>query len=492
MLNIAFGYIAQIGIFILSFIGRKIFLLFLSADYLGINGLYSNILTVLSLAELGLDSAVVYSLYKPVAEEDTPLIASLVNYFKKVYRVLAGVIFLCGILLIPLLKYLINSDLPENYLIAYYVLFLTNTVASYFVAHKVALLSACQEQRIPKMVTLSTNLMIQIMHIVVLCIWKNYFVYILATVCSTIISNIILGRICEKVHSDIFAVSTYVKFDSAPIKQRVISAFLYKIGAVAVCCTDNILISVLVSTAAVGYYSNYYTVVSALQGFIAIISTSMISGIGNLIVTERNDRQTELFDMMLLFYHFLAALGLVGFSLLFNDLIEIWLGKQYLFSWSIVFIIAFNFYITNAIAPAGMFWEANGLFDKVKYLILIRAAINLVLSVVLGQRFGVIGILIATSVSMIATSFWREPEIVSIYVLKRKQSIYWLKQLKYFVATFFAFSISYIVLKPLSNSFILLIVKTLIVGVITTLCFIAVSLKSKEQRKLIGYVLRKK
>lgn len=482
LLNIAFGYIAQIGIFILSFIGRKIFLLFLSADYLGINGLYSNILTILSLAELGLDSAVVYSLYKPVAEENVPLIASLINYFKKVYRILAGIIFLCGILLIPILKYLINSDLPDKDLIAYYVLFLINTVASYFVAHKVALLSACQEQRLQKIVTLSANLLLQILHIIVLFVWKNYFVYIFATVCSTILSNVILSKVCGKAHPELFKEIKQVKFEKGPIKRRIISTFLYKIGAVAVNSTDNILISVLVSTVAVGYYSNYYTVVSALQGFVSVISVSMISGIGNLAAKEKKESQTELFDMMLLFYHFLAALGLVGFSLLFNDLIEIWLGKQYLFSWPIVFVIAFNFYITNAVSPVWMFREANGFFDKVKYLILIRAVINLILSVALGKRFGVLGIFIATAVSMIMTNFWREPEIVSKDIFNRKQSIYWLKQLKYFVATVFAFFTSNLIIKQMGHSFIQLMVKALIVCIITFLSFVAVSLKSKEQK----------
>ena len=178
MLNLIFGYLSQIGIILLSFIGRKIFLIFLSADYLGINGLFSNILTVLSFAELGLDTALVYSLYKPVADNDCNMIFSLMKYFKKIYMILACLIFCIGIAIIPLFKYIVNSDLPLNYLIICYLLILINTVLSYFVAHKVALLSACQMQRIQKTVLLFTNIILQILYIIVLIIWKSYILYL--------------------------------------------------------------------------------------------------------------------------------------------------------------------------------------------------------------------------------------------------------------------------------------------------------------------------
>lgn len=253
LLNIVFGYAAQMGILILSFVGRRIFLRFLSIDYLGINGLYSNILTVLSLAELGLDTAVLYSLYKPVADNDIPLINSLLKYFKKIYTVLAVGIFAVGLALIPFLKFIVKSSLNDNSLIIFYLLFLVNTVASYFVAHKVAFLSACQEQRIQKLVMLSSNLILQVLHIIVLLIWKNYYVYVSATVVTTIINNLILNAICNKIHPHLREKTELVSFEKEPIRNRIYSTFVYKIGGVAINNTDNILISMLVSTAAVGF-----------------------------------------------------------------------------------------------------------------------------------------------------------------------------------------------------------------------------------------------
>lgn len=480
LLNIVFGYAAQMGILILSFVGRRIFLRFLSIDYLGINGLYSNILTVLSLAELGLDTAVLYSLYKPVADNNIPLINSLLKYFRKIYTVLALGIFAVGLALIPFLKFIVKSNLNSTDLVIFYLLFLVNTVASYFVAHKVAFLSACQEQRIQKLVMLSSNLILQVLHIIVLLIWKNYYVYVSATVVTTIINNLILNAICNKIHPHLKEKTEPVSFEKGPIRNRIYSTFVYKIGGVAINNTDNILISMLVSTAAVGFYSNYYTLISAIQGFIAIISTSLISGIGNLGAGGDKKRQYEIFSMVLLFYHFVAALGLVGFSLLFNDVITVWLGSKYLFDGKTVFIIAFNFYITNAITPIWMYREANGLFDQVKYLMLIRAAINIVLSVALGKICGTFGILLATAISLIATNFWYEPNILFKEIFGAPVLNYWTGQIKYFSATVLGLIIAYYSVRNISNGIIMLLIKAVIIAVSVSLPFFAVSCKSTE------------
>lgn len=490
-LNVIYWYLAQIGILILSFVRRKIFLTFLSADYLGINGLYSNILTILSLAELGLDTAVVYSLYKPVADDNKPLIASMLRFFKKVYYIVAICIFLVGLCLAPFLPFLIKSDLPSNDLAIYYILFLINTVSSYFVAYKVALFSAYQEQRIHKLVTLSANLILQLMHIIVLFIWKNYYIYIVATVVSTVVSNVILSCICNRKHNDIFKQTEKIEFDTRGIKKRVLSVFLYKIGTVLINSTDNILISVLVSTIAVGYYSNYYTVVSAITGFIAIINVSLIAGIGNKAAKGAKQEQSTLFDMMLLPYHGIAALGFIGFSLLFNNLITIWLGSEYLFDDVTVFIISFNFYITNAISPVWMFREANGLFDKVKFLVLIRAGFNILLSIVFGVLWEVFGIFLATAVSLIITNFWYEPRIISKEIFGRSQLIYWRKQFIYFLETIIAFALSYFAIKYLGNSFVMLALKAIIIVGITGGVFLICNLKSEDYKRLKNYVFRK-
>ena len=470
ILNIFFGYAAQLGTIVLSFIGRRIFLQYLSVDYLGINGLYSNILTVLSLAELGLDSAVVYSLYKPVADGNEALINSLLAYFKRIYFALAGIIFLIGTALVPFLHFLIKSELNRQNLIYYYLIFLANTVASYFVAHKVALLCAYQEQRVQKLVVLSSNLVLQILHIIVLVVWKNYYLYVLATLLTTIISNLALGCVCDKIHPNIKKKLPPVDFDKKPIREKVYSTLIYKVGAVAVTNTDNILISVLVSTAAVGLYSNYYVVYGSIQGFIAIITTSLINSLGNLGVSGDKKRQYEIFNFALMFYHFTAALGLIGFSALLNDVVELWLGAEYLFDWPTVFIIALNFYISNALSPVWMYREANGLFEQVRYLMLARATVNIILSVLLGMIWGTFGILLATAISLAVTNFWYEPRILFKKVFDLSVREYWRTQGRYFLMTLLAMAVCYgaIGVLPRAATLPLILIKTLLIILLTT------------------------
>ncbi|ADY12109.1 polysaccharide biosynthesis protein [Sphaerochaeta globosa str. Buddy] len=491
ILNILIGYIAQIGLLFLSLVGRKIFLSFLSIEYLGINGLYSNILSVLSLAELGLDSAAVYSLYEPVASGNTELTFSLIKYFKKIYYSVSAGIFVIGLLLIPFLSYVINTDLPSNDLILYYVLFLSNTVASYFVAHKVALLSASQEQRVQKISSLISSFLLQILHIIVLLIWKNYYLYIIATVINTFLYNFILSRLCDRIHPELKKHQTGIDFETKPITSRIRHTLMYKLGVVAINNTDNILISSLVSTAAVGLYSNYYVVISAVQGFISVVTTSMISGIGNLAVSGNRRRQLEIFNMLLMFYHFLAALGGIGFGLLFNNLITLWLGNEYLFNSNTVSIISFNFYISCIVNPVWMYREANGLFKDVKYLIIVRAMFNITFSVLLGYKFGTFGILLATAVSLLITSFWFEPRILFRKVFNCSEKYFWIKQFKYSILSVISLVVCNYVVYIIKDTALGLILKAIVIVIVTSSIFSVGLCKSSEFRGILEMIKKK-
>lgn len=489
--NIVFGYIAQIGIFILSFIGRKIFLLYLSADYLGINGLYTNILTVLSLAEMGIDSAFVFSLYKPVAERNYDLVNSILSFFRKLYFLIATCLFVIGLAVIPFLKYLIDSDISQGDLIFYYVVFLFNMVVTYFVAHKIALFAAFQEQRFHKMFMLLSNFILQILQIIILIVFGDYRFYVLSSTLIAVIHNIVISIAAERMYPEVFNARNDVLINKQEIFKRIRATFLYKLGAVLINSTDNILISALVGITFVGLYSNYLSVISTFTSLIAIINTALISGIGNLAVKAGKDNQESLFNMMILIYHLIAALGLIGFSLLFNDLITVWLGAKYLLDYGTVFIIALNFYLTYAIAPIWIFREANGLFGEVKYILLIRAAINIVLSIILGKLFGIFGVLLATTISHILTNIWYEPLVLSKKVLHGITKSYWKKQLRFFLLTVLCYMLCFFVTSFLGSGVVNLILEALVVCSITIFVFYITNFKTPEYIKLRQYFIKK-
>ncbi len=468
-LNVFFGYAAQIGIILLSFVGRKIFLNYLSVDYLGINGLYSNILTILSLPELGLDSAVVFFLYKPVAEGNMPMIKAYVNYFKKVYFILAICIFGVGICLVPFLQFIVKSDLNTLDLKIYYILFLLNTCLSYLNAHRVALLSAYQEQRVQKIAMLFSNLAMQVIYIIVLVCFHSYYFYVTATIAGTLINNIILGILCRRRHP--MKADGEYEIDKKPIYVKIKSTFIYKIGTVLINSTDNILISMIVSTAAVGLYSNYYTVIAGVSAFISIINTALISSVGNLGAKKENQKQYDYFKLLIEFYHFIAALGAIGFYLLLNNFVTIWLGNEYLFDSKIVFAIALNFYVSTAISPVWMYREANGLFERVKYLMLIMAGLNIVLSVLLGIIWGTFGILFATVLARLLTSVWYEPRILYGNVFNEKTGAYWRKQLKNVAASALSLIVSYKAIEYMPGTVLFFCLKGVIIVAITGVIF---------------------
>jgi len=485
-INVVAGFASQILILLLAFIGRTIFLRYLSVDYLGVNGLYNNVLSVLSLAELGIGNVMAFSLYKPVADKDEDAIAALQHYFKKLYNYIAISIAIIGLLLIPFLKYIIESELPQQDLINYYLFFLFNSVASYFVAHKTACITAHQDLYVIKKINVITSLMSLVLQISVLVIFRNYYAYILISVFITLLNNCLIDRAANTrypyINKDI---KTAIPKDL--IKQNVKATFVYKIGTTIVNSTDNILISAMIGTAWVGYYSNYYMVVTAVQSYLGIIITSLIPSIGNLNYEENMEKPKEVFFFLILFFHWCAAFCSISFFLLFGDLISIWLGPKYVLEPIVVFAIAFNFYISNVANPVWMFRETMGLFTKVKYLLLSTAIVNLVLSIVLGKLLGIAGILLATAASRMLTHIWYEPKILFHEKLGGGLRRYWGTQFKYLALTIISFAICYWLSLLLPHTIRTMVAKGLIYMAVTIIVFICGSFRSQEFSQLLGY-----
>ena len=494
MKNILAGCITQMIMELLSFLGRTVFVQYLDISYLGINGLYGNILSVLALAELGLGNVTQFFLYKPVAEDDQEKISRLVRYFQKLYLMIAGAIIAIGLSLIPALKYIVNCDLPEDELIIYYVLFLVNSTISYFSAHKSALLLAYQDNRLQKYITVATSLLMQLLHIAVLALWHNYTVYLCTTTFTACLQVVLVNSISSRKYplKKLSSAAKVSKEEKKYLAHNVKATFIYKIGGTIISNTDNILISVLVSTAAVGLYSNYFIVVMAIQGLLGIITTSLVPGIGNLSVSRNKKRMMEVLDAMLLVYHWVAAFGAISFYFLFDDLIPVWIGERFLLDHFTVFAIVLNFYIGTAICPVWMFREANGIFDKVKYLQLITAGVNIILSVIMGYLWGMAGILLATSGARLLTQIWYEPQILFGSVFQNSQRPYWKKQLWYVVLTLIASIICWGINCLLPHGFFSMILKGILFCIVCGSVFILGNIRSHgvaEMKAMVHQVL---
>lgn len=413
LLNITMNFLNKIVGMVLSFVGRAVFIQVLSVEYLGINGLFSDILSMLSLADLGLGTAMAYSFYKPLAERDERKLSALIGFYRRIYLIIALVVGILGLALLPFLPLIVNTDQEIPYIHIYYLLALSNTVISYLFVYKASIIAADQRGYIVTKYSIWINLAKTALQILVLYYTHNFFAYLLLNTATTVAYNLLVSWQANKAYPFINQREELQKEEKADIFSNIKAVVLYKIAMVITGSTDNIIISVLIGTAMVGIYSNYYSITSGTLGaFIGIIFGSLTASVGNMVVKETPQKRYEVFRILQSVSFFLSGLVTVCLFFLTDDFITMWIGSEYLLDrYALVAIIA-NFYLTITCQPIWSFREATGLYQKLKYILFLTAAVNIALSIPLGMYFGVAGIIGATAISRLSTYFWYEPSLL--------------------------------------------------------------------------------
>ncbi|MBQ9991364.1 MAG: polysaccharide biosynthesis protein [Lachnospiraceae bacterium] len=401
--NIAFGYIGNITSTVLGFVLRTVFIVKLDETLLGVNGLYSGILTMLSLAELGIGTALNFSLYAPVAQGNLEKVKSYMLFYKKAYRAIAGVVTVIGILLIPFLKYFIRD--PGEYgireLTIYYLIFLFNTVSTYFVAYKYSLVNAQQKNYIQTNVLTLTKLATTIVQIVVLLLTGNFLLYLLAAAAIELLQKICVSSYLNKLYpylrdKDVVPLD---KEERKEIAEKTKALVFHKVGDVARLQTDSIIISSFIRVSLVGIVDNYNMVINSISGFVNIIFNSVISSFGNLIATESSQKQYEMFKVYRFVANWIYGLSAVGFYILLSALIQLLWGGEWVLADTVVALILINYYFKGDRIVLSNFKTAAGVFEQDKFLALIQGIVNLVISIVLVQIIGLSGVYIGTIIS---------------------------------------------------------------------------------------------
>ncbi|MGN0492198.1 MAG: lipopolysaccharide biosynthesis protein [Acutalibacteraceae bacterium] len=485
--NLFYGIISQAVTLILQFVSRTVFIYYLGSEYLGVNGLYGNILNVLSLAELGIDNVMLFSLYKPIADNDRAKIAELLNYYKKIYRKIAIAVLTVGLALVPFLKFVVKSDLDGTRLILYYLLFLLNSVVSYFVAYKSALIKADQNTYIINNTTTVFTIIRHFAQALFLIITKNYIVYLLIQVICTVLTNFTISKKANRLYPFINGKAPNRPSKIAGLSNDIKYAFLYKLSNILIGNTDNILISVIVGTVYVGYYSNYSMFIFNISVLINMLVTSVFSSFGNLYAAGEKEKMYRLFNSSVLFFQWLATACSLCFYTVFNDFITIWIGKEYVLSAPIVFVIVLNFYNETVLDPLWLYRECMGLFKEIRYIRIYTAVINLVLSVILGRLWGLFGILISTFIAKSLTFTWYEPYVI-LNKLGHSVKKYWFSQFIYVLLAALSFIITVLVCGFIGHSFGGIILKIVISFVISTTVFLLFNIKNPCLKIIKGYL----
>lgn len=492
--NASYSFIIQILLIIINFISRTIFIKILGSDYLGINGLYTNILTVLSLAELGFGNAIIYSMYKPLAESDNKKIAALLNFYKKIYNIIILVILVAGLLLIPFLQYFINSNLDINSLRIYYVLFLFNTLASYIYAYKISILQADQNMYIIKIYHFWTVLIQFVLQTIFLLIYKNYIIYLVIQILCTLLNNISLNIKINKTYSYLNKQNEQItKKEKKEIYSNVRATFIQKISGTIVNNTDNILISIMVGTIWVGYYSNYFLIISAITSILTILFNSISASVGNLTTEGNIKKQSNIFSNMVFIAFWICGVCSICAFNLFNDFIYLWVGKEYVLNEAVVLIIVINFYIMGMLNPIWTFRDATGLFKDTKFASLALAISNIVLSIILGKYFKLFGILIATAISRLITTYWYTPYMLYKKKFNTSSSKYFLKQVVYMLCLI----IAYIIIMPINkylvaNNYIMFFIKAAVEFILINVIFLIIFHKTEDYKDIYVRFIKNK
>lgn len=489
----AFGVGSQILSILMGFFTRWMFIALLGKEYLGVSGLFTNVLSLLSLANLGFDTAIIYSLYKPLADGDVVSVKGYMHVYKRVYRVVGATVFVLGCILMPFLPHLIKGTvtIPEN-IYTIYLLFLFQSASSYFFSYKQSLLTASQQNRVISLYHSIFMVLRNIGEMAVLFFFHAYIPTLICIIVFQLAENAWIARVTDKRFpflTDSSAGEISVDQKRA-LKENVKSLFLYKISGTIISSTDNILISKFQGLASVGLYSNYVYIVDVIRTFLSYIFYSMTASIGNYNATESKDANEKMFYNL-----FFASFWLYGFTgiclgVLLNPFISLWIGEDYLLpSWT-VFIIIVNYYTAGVQYASTTYREVTGLFKVGKYRPLIAALINLVVSIILAYPLGISGILLGTIVSRVCVYFWFDPYIIHKKLFNRKLKYYFVTYLLYALISLGVGAICLIICNsiPAFHQWIAFLVKTLICAILPNLSFFILFKKRVEFQAILGYM----
>lgn len=401
--NIIINFVLYFLTYISAFVGRTFFVKLLGNEYLSISGLFSNVITLLSFTELGIGSASVYALYKPIADNDFENIRSILSYLGRIYKIIAGVTAGIGITLIPFLPHFVKMDevsFTSDYLILVFVLYVINSCMSYLLVEKQLFLIASQKSYLVNIIQKTSQIVLVIIQILFLLITHNFIVYLMAQISINMISNFAVHMYAEKRYPVIRKQSSKTRIppeqNRRKLTENVGAIFFYKVGAVILNGTDNLIISSFLSTLYVGIVANYTLVINSINSVIMQCLNGIGASIGNHVVTSSKKEQESVFKQLDLLSTIVYSFCTVCLIVLLNPFIKVWLGTNYMLSNSTVLWLGLVFYVTGVNQIPSLYRTSYGLFHATRFYPLIGAIVNIVLSIFLARSIGLDGIFIAT------------------------------------------------------------------------------------------------
>lgn len=496
----ATGMINYIVTMLLGFISRAILVKTLGNECVGVNGLFSNILSMLSIVETGIGTAIIVNLYKEVARDNKEKIKSLLDFYKKVYRIIAIIVALIGLCLLPFLN-LLTGDVNINESIhIIFVLYLADTVASYLLTYKRSILLANQQNYYINIVDIGYNVLMNVSQIIYLLVYKNFTGYVAIRIISKILENVIISKIADKKYPYITSknVIALSNIEKTSIFTKVKGLFFHKLATFVVLGTDNIIISTTPSLgiAVVGLYSNYLLIINALKGLLGQIFSSMCGGIGSLLAEKNKDKTYSVFKSILMMNSWLFAYAAISFYFISKPFVSIWLGQEHLLTEITVLFLTINLYIRGLRNTYNTFKETAGIFYEDRFIAIIESIVNLVVSLILVRAIGLPGVFLGTIISTTIVYVYTYPKFVYGKVLGKNVTSYFKELFKYLGLFAISFGAVYgimIILNSfitINNNFFSIIVNAIICLIIPNLIYFICLRRTDEFKYYLG-ILKK-
>lgn len=466
-LNAMTSIIMEILSVFLAFIGRSVFIHILGEEYLGVSGLFTNILTLLSMADMGFGTAIVFAMYKPMAEGDEEKLNALLKLYAKIYTVVGICVITVGLLITPCLQFFISGVDSVEHIRLIYAMYVLNTGLSYFFVYKSSIINVSQDGYIVTINKFVFKAFQQIAQIVFLLITHNFLIYCGIMVIFTLLGNISISQIANKKFPYILknTDTKVTKEELKLIKKNCGAMIFHKVGDVVVNGTDNLLIAKFVGVIEVGLYSNYSMIISNVLVMVNQVFSSIIASVGNFAVEGDSNNSKKLFKNIFFINCVIGGFCSACLFNLLNPFVRVWVGDKYLLDITTVFLIVAVFYMQVVRQTALTFKSAYGLFWNDRYKPLVEAIVNLTVSISLGKIFGIHGVFIGTLVSIVGVCFWVEPYIVYKYVFKESVIPYLCMFAKYTIINFAGILLGHIVIERLMASGIIGIIVDLTITI---------------------------
>lgn len=470
---------------LINFVVQAIFLKILGVEYSGINGLFSNILTMLGIVEMGLGNAIIFNLYKPIANNDKEKIKSLMQFYKKSYHIIAVIVSVIGVSLIPALPYIVGTVKADINLNIVYLLFLFDTVAGYLLSYKRSILYANQENYIVNIIHIGYLLIMNISQLIILYFTKNYYLYLGVKIIMRIVENLVITAVANKKYKYLKEkeIQELSKETKADIFKKIKAMFLHKIGGFVVNGSDNIIISSFLGVSAVGMYYNYYIIINAVYTLFTQLITSTTASVGNLLASN-DEKKFEVFKKIRFFNFWTVSFSGICILVIMNSFINVWIGSEYILPNVVLYVLVFNYYQKSMRNCYIAFKDAAGIYYEDRYVPILESIINIVTSIILLKIFGLVGVFLGTVFSGFVLHFYSYPKFVYKKIFDRTYKQY----MKETIGYIFTFIIVAFITYCLSNIFrfdngYIEVIKNVIVAVIIPNIIFLILFKNTEEYK---------